>query len=206
MILGKKTYQHEHDEQLMALVGQHNQRAFEELYGRYGKLMFNYFLRMLWKDKEKARDFTQELFTKVYQKPHLYDPSRPFKTWLYSIAHNMCKNEYAKVEVRKEAQSTLKAESAGITSPVAHKDMDRKTFMEKLASVLAQLDEVKRETFELRFVQELSIIEISEVMGVSEGTVKSRLFYLLKDLNGKLKAFEGIAIWLSCLTLFEGLL
>lgn len=206
MILGKKTYQHEHDEQLMTLVGQHNQRAFEELYGRYGKLMFNYFLRMLWKDKEKARDFTQELFTKVYQKPHLYDPSRPFKTWLYSIAHNMCKNEYAKLEVRREAQSTLKAESTGITSPVAQKDMDRKTFMEKLASVLAQLDEVKRETFELRFVQELSIIEISDVMGVSEGTVKSRLFYLLKDLNGKLKAFEGIAIWLSCLTLFEGLL
>ena len=206
MILGKKTYQHENDEQLMTLVGQHNQRAFEELYGRYGKLMFNYFLRMLWKDKEKARDFTQELFTKVYQKPHLYDPSRPFKTWLYSIAHNMCKNEYAKLEVRREAQSTLKAESTGITSPVAQKDMDRKTFMEKLASVLAQLDEVKRETFELRFVQELSIIEISEVMGVSEGTVKSRLFYLLKDLNGKLKAFEGIAIWLSCLTLFEGLL
>ena len=206
MILGKKTYQHEHDEQLMLFVGQHNQRAFEELYGRYGKLMFNYFLRMLWKDKEKARDFTQELFTKVYQKPHLYDPSRPFKTWLYSIAHNMCKNEYAKLEVRREAQGALKAEATGITKPVAQKDMDRKTFMEKLAAVLAQLDEVKRETFELRFVQELSIIEISEIMGVSEGTVKSRLFYLLKDLNGKLKAFEGIAIWLSCLTLLEGLL
>jgi hypothetical protein len=43
-------------------------------------------------------------------------------------------------------------------------------------------------------------------MNVSEGTVKSRLFYLLKDLNGKLKAFEGIAVWLSCLILFEGLL
>ena len=190
----------------MLLVGQHNQRAFEELYSRYGKLMYNYFYRMLWKEKEKARDFTQELFTKVYQKPHLYDPARPFKTWLYSIAHNMCKNEYAKVEVRKEAQQSLKADSQGITSPVAQKDMDRKTFMEKLGAVLAQLDEVKRETFELRFVQELSIIEISEIMHVSEGTVKSRLFYLLKDLNGKLKAFEGIAGWLACLILLEGLL
>ena len=84
--------------------------------------------------------------------------------------------------------------------------MDRKSFMQQLTSVLAQLDEVKRETFELRFVQELSIMEISEIMSVSEGTVKSRLFYLLKDLNGKLKAFEGIAVWLSCLILFEGLL
>ena len=206
MLLSKRPYQNEHDEQLMMLVGQHNQRAFEELYGRYGKLMYNYFLRMLWKEKEKARDFTQELFTKVYQKPHLYDPSRPFKTWLYSVAHNMCKNEYAKVEVRREAQQTLKAEAKGITPAVAQKDMDRKSFMEQLSAVLAQLDEVKRETFELRFVQELSIMEISEIMSVSEGTVKSRLFYLLKDLNGKLKSFEGIAIWLSCLILFEGLI
>ncbi len=205
MILGKRPYQHEHDEQLMMLVGQHNQRAFEELYGRYGKLMFNYFLRMLWKDKEKARDFTQELFTKVFQKPHLYDPSRPFKTWLYSIAHNMCKNEYAKVEVRKEAQQTLKATVSNTTKPVAQKDMDRKTFMEKLAGVLSQLDEVKRQTFELRFVQELSIIEISEIMSVSEGTVKSRLFYLLKELNTKLKAFEGIAIWMACLLMLDAL-
>ena len=118
----------------------------------------------------------------------------------------MCKNEYAKVEVRKEAQQTLKGEAKGITSPVAQKEMDRKSFMDKLASVLAQLDEVKRETFELRFVQELSIIEISEIMNVSEGTVKSRLFYILKDLNGKLKAFEGIAVWFACLILFEGLL
>lgn len=199
MLLNKRPYQHEHDEQLMALVGQHNQRAFEELYNRYGKLMFNYFLRMLWKDKEKARDFTQELFTKVFQKSHLYDASRPFKTWLYSVAHNMCKNEYAKVEVRKEASQTMKAEAKTSAKPVAQKDMDRKTFMEKLAGALAQLDEVKRETFELRFVQELSIIEISEIMRVSEGTVKSRLFYLLKELNVKLKAFEGIAVWLACL-------
>jgi DNA-directed RNA polymerase specialized sigma24 family protein len=51
-------------------------------------------------------------------------------------------------------------------------------------------------------VQELSIMEISEIMRVSEGTVKSRLFYLLKDLNGKLKAFEGIAVWLACLLTF----
>jgi RNA polymerase sigma-70 factor (ECF subfamily) len=97
-------------------------------------------------------------------------------------------------------------EAKGITSPVAQKDMDRKSFMQQLASVLSQLDEVKRETFELRFVQEMSIMEIAEIMSVSEGTVKSRLFYLLKDLNGKLKAFEGIAVWMACLFTMGGLL
>lgn len=196
MALYKHPYEREHDEQLMLLVAKRDQKAFEILYDRYSKLMYNYFHRMLWKDREKSRDFTQELFTKIVQKPHLYDASRPFKTWIYSIAHNMCKNEYAKSEVRKVAHAELRRDDTSVLGLEAQKQMDRTQFMNKLTEALNELDEIKRQTFELRFTQELSIIEISEVMQVSEGTVKSRLFYLLKDLNKKLKVFEGIASWI----------
>jgi RNA polymerase sigma factor (sigma-70 family) len=189
-------YEREQDEQLMLLVGQRDQKAFEILYDRYSKLMFNYFLRMLWKDRERSRDFTQELFSKIIHKPHLYDASRPFKTWLYSIAHNMCKNEYAKHEVRVEAHNELRREDTSVAGLEAQRGMDRQSFMQKLGEALNELDEIKRQTFELRFTQELSIIEISEVMQCSEGTVKSRLFYTLKELNRRLKVFEGIAVWL----------
>lgn len=197
MALYKHAYEKEHDEQLMLLVAQRDQKAFEILYDRYSKLMYNYFHKMLWKDKEKARDFTQELFTKLIQKPHLYDVSRPFKTWVYSIAHNMCKNEYAKADVRKVVHAELKREDHSVAGLESQKNMDRGQFMQKLREALAELDEIKRQTFELRFNQELSIIEISEVMSVSEGTVKSRLFYILKELNKKLKVFEGIAFWIT---------
>jgi RNA polymerase sigma-70 factor (ECF subfamily) len=196
MAAAKHPYDKEHDEQLMLLVGQRDQKAFEVLYDRYSRLMYNYFHRMLWKDREKARDFTQELFAKLVQKPHLYDISRPFKTWLYSIAHNMCKNEYAKHDVRKVAHEELKREDSFSSINESQKNLDRSTFMQKLKEALSELDEVKQQTFELRFTQELSIIEISEVMQVSEGTVKSRLFYILKELNQRLKVFEGITTWL----------
>ncbi len=196
MAAAKHPYDKEHDEQLMLLVGQRDQKAFEVLYDRYSRLMYNYFHRMLWKDREKARDFTQELFAKLVQKPHLYDISRPFKTWLYSIAHNMCKNEYAKHDVRKVAHEELKREDSFSSVNESQKNLDRSTFMQKLKEALSELDEVKQQTFELRFTQELSIIEISEVMQVSEGTVKSRLFYILKELNQRLKVFEGITTWL----------
>lgn len=201
MAASKHPYEKEHDEQLMLLVGQRDQKAFEVLYDRYARLMYNYFHRMLWKDREKARDFTQELFAKLVQKPHLYDISRPFKTWLYSIAHNMCKNEYAKHDVRKVAHEELKREDSFSSVNESQKNLDRTTFMQKLKEALAELDEVKQQTFELRFTQELSIIEISEIMQVSEGTVKSRLFYILKELNQKLKVFEGITTWLIALGL-----
>jgi RNA polymerase sigma factor (sigma-70 family) len=196
MALYKHPYEKEHDEELMLLIAKRDQKAFEVLYDRYSKLMFNFFHRMLWKDREKARDFTQELFTKIVQKPHLYDASRPFKTWVYSVAHNMCKNEYAKSDVRKVAHAELKREESASSGNDTQKHLDRSKFMSKLKEALDELDEVKKQTFELRFTQELSIIEISEIMHVSEGTVKSRLFYILKELNKKLKVFEGIAAWL----------
>lgn len=182
------------DEELMKLIAERKQKAFEILYDRYAKLMFAYFLRMLWKDREKARDFTQDLFAKIVHKPHLYDPSRPFKTWLYSVAHNMCKNEYGKVEVRRNVHAELKQGLTHDNGQAASGKLDRDAFNKQLEEALLELDEVKRTTFELRFRQELSIQEISEIMECNEGTVKSRLFYTLKQLNGKLKVFEGISL------------
>ncbi|MFN6378194.1 MAG: RNA polymerase sigma factor [Flavobacteriales bacterium] len=189
-------YSKHSDEELMRLIGQRDSAAFEELYDRYSRLMYNYFHRMLWKDKEKARDFTQDLFSKLIHKNELFDEKRSFKTWLYSIAHNMCKNEYAKHEVRKDAHADIKYQQPGIEKSKADVDIDKNEFKRELQIALSELDEVKRTTFELRFYQEMSIQEISEIMECSEGTVKSRLFYTLKQLNEKLKAFEHILMWL----------
>ena len=197
MALLRHPYHSLGDEELMKLVVERNQRSFEILYDRYAKLMYNYFLRMLWKDREKARDFTQDLFAKLVHKPHLFDPARPFKTWLYSIAHNMCKNEYGKMQVRKNVHAEMKYVQGSDHEQLSANKIDRDQFNRKLEEALQELDEVKRTTFELRFRQELSIQEISEVMECNEGTVKSRLFYTLKQLNGKLKVFEGISLVIS---------
>ncbi|MEN9640574.1 MAG: hypothetical protein RLZZ262_2443 [Bacteroidota bacterium] len=192
------------DEALMQLVGERNGQAFEALYDRYAKRLYNYFLRMLWKDREKARDLTQDLFAKIADKPELFDPTRTFTTWIYSIAHNMCKNEYAKHEVRSRVHKDIKSGDSFTVLPMGGKDVDRSEFMQKLQEALDEMDEVKRTTFMLRFDQELTIPEIAEVMQCNEGTVKSRIFYLLKDLSVKLKAYEGILFWL-CSWLMSGL-
>lgn len=199
----KGTYKQWQDEQLMLALGSKDEHAFEELYQRFGKLMFNYFYRMLWKDKEKARDFTQELFTKLIHKPELFNAERNFKTWLYSIAHNMCKNEYAKHDVRQHAHKEIRYTSPGIETEKADKTMDKSKFKAELDLALSELDDTKRTTFELRFYQEMSIQEISEVMECSEGTVKSRLFYTLKQLGEKLKAYEHILSFFISLILLK---
>lgn len=191
MRLFRKSYNEHSDEKLMQLVTNRDSAAFETLYDRYSGPMLNYFYRMLWKDREKAEDFMQDLFTKIVHKPELYNPQRPFKTWLYSVANNMCKNEYRKQEIRKPTGYELKENVAVSDDSIDfNREIDRKTFEELLNQELEKLDDKKRETFVLRYRQDLSIKEIAEVCNCSEGTVKSRLFYTVKALSEKLKVFD----------------
>jgi RNA polymerase sigma-70 factor (ECF subfamily) len=145
---------------------------------------------MLWRDKEKAEDFVQDFFMKLIRQPESFDTKRKFSTWMYSVAHNMCKNEYRKMEIRKPAEF----ESVFGLLTVDAKDsagrrIDRKAFMNSLNTELDKLDEDQRTVFVLRFEENLALKEIADVMNISEGTVKSRLFYTLRKLSDKLKVY-----------------
>ncbi len=172
----------------MRLSTRGDKEAFKTLYHRYADALYRYFARMLWNDEELARDQTQEVFMKVIQKPDLFDPSRSFKTWIYSMAHNMCKNQYRHKEVQKRAEPELAAslfyESEGSNQ------MERSEFRKALSKAVNTLDGNKKDTFILRFKHELSIKEIAEITATSEGTVKSRIFYTLRELAVILKEFN----------------
>ena len=64
----------------MELIADGKEQAFSELYERYADRLVNYFFRMLRKDREKAEDFMQELFTKIITKPELYQTGRNVQT------------------------------------------------------------------------------------------------------------------------------
>ncbi|MCB0762359.1 MAG: sigma-70 family RNA polymerase sigma factor [Flavobacteriales bacterium] len=191
-----KTYHTFSDEDLMLHVAAKDSKAFAALYDRYSGRVVNYFHRMLWQDEELAQDFMQELFMKIVHKPELYQQGRPFKTWFFSIANNMCKNEYRRREVRKGTANELPEQVMGESGLGIESNVDHTEFRARLNEALEELDEAKRSVFLLRYEQDMSIKEISEALECSEGTVKSRLFYTLKMLNSKLKAFEGIGAML----------
>lgn len=181
------------DEQLMIEVIKGNGLAYAEIYDRYCKVMVNYFYKMLWQDRDKAEDFMQELFTKIYHKPELFNPEKSFKTWLYTIANNMCKNEYRKQEIRKGTSNNLNENilvASGEPSPDQRHDAT--VFNQKLKEELDQMSESHRTTFILRFKHDLSLKEIAEITNTNEGTIKSRIFYALKKLSENLKEFKPV--------------
>ena len=181
------------DEELMSEIQSGNKQAFSEVYDRYSSMAVNFFYKMLWKDREKSEDFMQDLFMKIVHKPEQYDTSRPFKTWLFSVANNMCKNEYRKAEVRVKAAPEIFQNHIKTADNEGEQTGDKKAFMSGLNTALNEMDQVKRSVFIMRFKQGFSIREISEVMECSEGTVKSRIFYTVKQLNNKLADFKHIA-------------
>lgn len=193
MRLFKPPYKTMTDESLMQAISNGDKRAFDELYERYAAALLRYFMRMLWKDREKSEDFVHDLFAKIVRKPEYFDTSRSFKTWVYSVANNMCKNEYKKQEVRKGMSNgldnhyTLYDKNTNVMNEVQDN-----FFQEAFQKSLIDLDIKHKEVFSLRHLEGLSIKEIAEVMEISEGTVKSRLFYATKYLAESLKEFNPI--------------
>lgn len=179
------------DEQLVIAMAGGDQRAFDNLYGRYANALTAYFMRMMWRDREKAEDFVHDLFTKLIHRPELFDPSRSFKTWVYSVANNMCKNEYKKQEIRKNTSNGLDSSypvSDGTKNTM--NEVHHSLFKEAFDEQLQELDGKHREVFELRHFEGLSMKEISDVLEINEGTVKSRLFYATKYLAEALKDYH----------------
>ena len=188
MDMRPRTYPDHSDEQLLSLVANGSSAAFAELYQRYGQKIFSYFFRMLWKNKELAEDETQELFIKVIMHAKKFDGRKSFSTWLYSIAHNMCKNQYRSEEVRLKYRN-MKPE----TNQASHeKQIDLRRFREAVHACVDELNEEKRSLFILRFQEQMTVPDISRILELPEGTVKSRLFTLLKEMKDKLKQFQTL--------------
>ena len=171
------------DEKLFRAVIQGREDLFGEFYNRYSQRLLYYFYRMLGNDEHLVQDFLQELFFKILKNAEQYDSNRKFSTWIFSIAYNMCKNEYRRMEVRKivvqadNMDSFLQEEAHEKESPVTALDIYKE---------LENLDDSHKSAFLLKYREGLEISEISEILNLPVGTVKSRLFYARKKIQANL--------------------
>lgn len=178
------------DEKLMDYIQRGDRTAFDVLYERYSKRMLYYFHRMLGGNEEKAQDFLQDLFLKIVEKPDRFSTNHKFTSWIFTVAHNMCKNEYRQQSVRQIVTSTpdmdLLSEHIGDDHPI-EQALDHQNFEEAVIQALSDVSPEHKTTFLLRHQENQSIKEISAQLNCSEGTTKSRLFYTTQKLAQKLK-------------------
>jgi len=175
----------------MVLIGREDTRAFSELYARYHKRLFHFMLKMLNNDDEKAQDLLQDLFLKIVERPNLFDVNRKFYSWVFTVAANMCRMQFR--NHADERMSPNQKEIAGISESehLIHR-LDGEMFTDRLEKSLEALTYEHRETFVLRFQEEFSLQEISEIMNCSLGTVKSRIHYTTRKLAMELEEFKPL--------------
>ena len=159
--------------------------AFEALFNKYDRLVYRT-AYLITGDREEAKDVLQEVFISVWKWRHTYNPERgEFATWLHRITLNKCSKKRRK---RRVTFSSLEEEEnksyyRDNTMQLPEDIMISKEEYERLMKALSSLDTKHRSVLVLRFFNELSYDEIASVVGISLGTVKSRIHYALKTLR-----------------------
>ena len=168
--------------------------AFAALYDRYTRPLINFFYKMCY-DRGVAEDLTQETFLRLVKYAARYRPEASFKTYLYTIARNLMIDRHRS---RKSAPKTVSTEvrvhedGATLGSTIEGREVDTvKQLADREAAdivrtVLQQLPEAQRSVFVLAEAQGLKYREISEILGVPVGTVKSRMNAAVGTLRGLL--------------------
>jgi RNA polymerase sigma-70 factor (ECF subfamily) len=175
----KRKYRSAEDEQLMEWLARGDECAFSHLYDRYASGLHAFFFKMLYADTHLAEDFVQELFCRVFENTDRFDSRRSFRTWLFSMAYNLCKNEYRKRERMPNPEAIPLYPGTEEEYDNSWEEARKKQLLEY---GLKQLKESQRECLCLRYQQGFSIQEISEILRIPKGTVKSRLYYAIKEL------------------------
>jgi RNA polymerase sigma-70 factor (ECF subfamily) len=176
------------DESLAAQAQTGAAEAFSELVLRFQRPVFSLIVRLV-RDRALAEDLAQDAFVRAWRKLATYDSDRPFRSWMFKIAHNLAIDELRRR--RPETVPIEEPESEGLdllgrledqTALDPAESLDTARALQHLEQALGQLRPAYREVILLRFREGLAYEEIAEIMDLPLGTVKTHIFRARKEL------------------------
>ncbi|MDK9718326.1 MAG: sigma-70 family RNA polymerase sigma factor [Trichlorobacter sp.] len=172
------------DSDLLAACRKGDTRAFEQLVLRYQRSLFNVAFRISGNEADAA-EIVQETFLAVWRKIKEFRGEAKLSTWLTSIAVNQARTRWQQNRQKQGREKSLDEtaeENSGAPLQIASKQpsaleqLERLALRELLERCIRALDQGFREVLVLRDMRELPYDEVGQVLGLREGTVKSRLF------------------------------
>jgi RNA polymerase sigma-70 factor (ECF subfamily) len=189
----KKDYQ-----LVLRALNEKDQRAYTEIMGRYKDSVYYMLLKMV-NNSDDAEDLTIETFSKAFKRLDQYTPQFAFSTWLFKIASNHSIDFIRKKRIKAisidQGYSNVDGESYVI--PVKEESLDPEESMEKderiqrMRDVVEKLKPRYKRLVELRYFEEKSYEEISEILELPLGTVKAQLFRARDFMFELMKTTKG---------------
>ncbi len=177
------------DESLVKLTLE-NQDFFALLIKRYESKLLRYIQRITNVKKEDAEDLLQEIFIKVYQNLNDFDQKLKFSSWIYRIAHNIVIDNFRKNNARPKVAGLDEEINDRIIANIKSdfnidKEIDRKYLREMMEEVLQKMDDKYKEVLILRFFEEKSYEEISDILKKPIGTISTLINRAKKQFKGE---------------------
>ena len=165
------------DQELVKLTLE-NQDHFLHIVNRYETKLLSFILRISNVSAEEAKDLLQDVFIKVYQNLNDFDPSLKFSSWIYRITRNHVISHYRK---NKNKQTLLSSE---VNDEILNnligdfditKEVDHQILTKNILDVLNQIDDKYKEVIVLKYFEQKSYEEISDIIKKPKGTVATYL-------------------------------
>ena len=183
------------DEVLMLRYKEGDLSAFEVLIEKHQQPLFSFVYRFC-NDYHQSQDLVQEVFLRVVRMAKQYEPRAKFRTYLYTLAHNVCIDYVRRKKKRQNVsladpingkeeltiEDTMKDERSN-----PEKEFHQKSFEKALHEAVEGLPAEQREVFLLRERQNLPFDEIGRIVGCLPSTAKSRMRYALQSIREKLE-------------------
>lgn len=193
------------DKELVRRAQQDDTWAFEQLVRRYQQKAYAIAVQMGDGDREEAKDITQQVFLKAFRNLKRFKGNASFYTWFYRILVNTCLDSRRRHSRWRQIFSFHTSNESGEKdkkgagfedypdpNPRSEPDavLESKELDHSLQSAIRSLPDKQRCAFQLKVFQGLTVPEISEIMGIRPGTIKSHLFRATKSLQNALTAWE----------------
>jgi len=171
------------DEELMLSYRDGDEGAFEKLYRRYERPIFSFIYRMV-SSAADAEDLCQETFFKVIRAKKKYRKTSKFKTWLFQIALNLCRDRIRRMKFRshlslnsqafsQDSEEIRTRQSIADSSSEPPKNAQAAEMKALVQQAFKKLPQQQRTVVILRQYHGLKFLEIAEIMNCSLGTAKS---------------------------------
>ena len=184
------------DEELLAEISRGSRAAQAEFFTRHRQRAYRAAYRLLGGEQD-ALDAVSDAFIKAFRAAHSFRGASSVRTWFYRVVTNTCldllreKRRKISLDAEEVEDGTL-ADILASGEELPPETALRGELSEKIAEAIGQLDEKHRPVFVLAAIEGLSYKEIAEAMGISMGTVMSRLFYARKYLQKRLRKYTGV--------------
>lgn len=176
------------DNELMLEVKSGSLESFETLVIQFTKGITNYFFRLCW-DKGYSEDLCQEVFLKIWKNRENYKTSAKFTTYIFRIAVNLWIDECRKKSCRPtvDTDEYLDYLNGNNSSSEVETVVESRETILALKKALTNIEDSHRIPYILSVFHGKSYEEISQILGVPVGTVKSRKYYAVLKLRSELK-------------------